>query len=125
MGVKVKDYHDPLNPECAIENEFDILLMRDNHLHMIECKIGNGATRDEELTDIIYKYIALAQILDDDGKMIIATKSGVYKPESSDNLSKRKISKRAMRNDILVRGFAGRKPEVFQKEVAEFFNLCG
>jgi len=53
-----------------IKNEFDVLVMKNNHLHVIECKFRNRI----KLEELIYKYIALGRMLDEDGKIVIIAK---------------------------------------------------
>ena len=50
-------------------NEFDILAMKDNHLHIIECKYR----RKLDLNSLIYKYSALRRIVDEDAKSVIVS----------------------------------------------------
>ncbi len=62
LGVEI-DYNDA-------NNEFDILCMKDNHLHVIECKYRR---KKLDLHGLIYKYSALRRIIDEDGKSIIVS----------------------------------------------------
>ena len=55
-------------------NEFDILAMKDNHLHIIECKYK----RKLDLNSLIYKYSALRRIVDEDAKSIIVSLINKY-----------------------------------------------
>ncbi len=59
-GVKVRF-------DEAVENEFDILMIKDNHLHTIECKLVNKL--DGEY--FVYKTELIMDYLDDDGKAMI------------------------------------------------------
>ena len=60
MGVKV-EFND------KVENEFDILMIKDNHLHTIECKLVSGLNGEH----FVYKTEQIKDYLDDDGKAMI------------------------------------------------------
>ncbi|MCT7549927.1 DUF1887 family CARF protein [Aliarcobacter butzleri] len=51
----------------ALQNEFDILMMKDNHLHVIECKLRKSVPGE----DYVYKLDSVIDYLDDDGKGMI------------------------------------------------------
>jgi len=53
--------------EEEVENEFDILMIKDNHLHTIECKLVNGLNGEH----FVYKTELIMDYLDDDGKAMI------------------------------------------------------
>ncbi len=53
--------------EEGLQNELDILMIRDNHLHTIECKLVNGLDGEH----FVYKTDLVMEYLDDDGKAII------------------------------------------------------
>ena len=59
-GVKVKF-------DENVENEFDILMIKDNHLHTIECKLVNKLDGKH----FVYKTELIMDYLDDDGKAMI------------------------------------------------------
>jgi len=62
-----------------IRNEMDILLIKDNHLHTIECKFtGNFKT-----SEYIYKTDSIMNYLDDDGKGMILTVSNKWINETN------------------------------------------
>ncbi len=50
-----------------VENEFDILMLKDNHLHTIECKLVNKLDGGH----FVYKTELIMDYLDDDGKAMI------------------------------------------------------
>jgi hypothetical protein len=52
----------------GIKNEFDLLVMKNNHLNIIECKF-KSIVRD--LDKLIYKYALLREVLDYDSKALI------------------------------------------------------
>ena len=64
-GVKVKF-------DEGVENEFDILMIKDNHLHTIECKFVNNLNG----THFVYKTELIKDYLDDDGKAMILSIGG-------------------------------------------------
>ncbi len=55
-----------------LRNEFDILMIKDNHLHTIECKLRNKVQGE----DIVYKTDSIVDYLDDDGKAMILVIGG-------------------------------------------------
>lgn len=63
-GVKV---HFETIDDTAVQNEFDVMMIKNNHLHIIECKFRDRV--DGEY--LIYKYDALLDRLDRDGKVMI------------------------------------------------------
>ena len=67
-----------------VKNEFDILMIKDNHLHTIECKFK----RDIEGNSMIYKMELLMDYLDDDGKAMILNIGG-----ENENYDKKKYGK--------------------------------
>ena len=56
----------------AFMNEFDILMMKDNHLHVIECKLRKAVPGEE----YVYKLDSVIDYLDDDGKGMILVIGG-------------------------------------------------
>ncbi len=65
MGTKVQF-------EEGVENEFDILMIKDNHLHTIECKLVNNLRGEH----FVYKTELIMDYLDDDGKSMILSIGG-------------------------------------------------
>jgi len=51
----------------GVENEFDVLMIKDNHLHTIECKLVYGLDGEH----FVYKTEQIKDYLDDDGKAMI------------------------------------------------------
>ena len=104
----------------SIRNEFDILIMKDNHLHMIECKFRNFIKLDE----LVYKYIALANTIDEDGKMAIVTKkSPKYNEEIDLHEDKGLTYKRGRLSNIYFYGNVHNNKNQFQKEIKALFNI--
>jgi len=103
-----------------IANEFDILIMKNNHLHMIECKYLNRI----KLEDLIYKYTALANTLDHDGKMIIVMKKKpLYSKRIDLHENKGLIYKRGILNNIKVFGDVKEDPQAFVQKVKKEFEI--
>ena len=86
IGVEIEDE--------GIVNEFDLLLMKDNHLHVIECKHRGFKTLD--LEELIYKYSTLRRVVDEDAKGIIISLINKY--------SKNYIN-RALSQNVALFGF--------------------
>jgi hypothetical protein len=80
VGVRVCDEE--------VENEYDVLAIKDNHLNIIECK-HKRRTFDAE--SVLYKYAALKRMVDYDSKVVIA---------SLDNYVKNSYKRRAKMYDI-------------------------
>jgi hypothetical protein len=110
VGVKIYDKEENLN-------EFDVLFMKDNHLHMIECKMTHA-----ELNELVYKYAALQDLLDNDGKMALLTKNQDYTLNSIVQ-QRHHALRRAKGNNILVRGSAYGNEEKFYEDMEHFFHL--
>jgi len=83
-----------------VQNEFDILMIKDNHLHTIECKFK----RDIEGNSMIYKMELLIDYLDDDGKAMILNIGG-----ENENYNKQKYGNVKFNNADKHRGFATRR----------------
>jgi hypothetical protein len=117
IGVTVRKY---LNKTDYIPNEFDILIMKDNHLHMIECKYSKRV----ELDGLVYKYMGLKPLLDDDGKMCIVTRheepENIYLLESP---VAHLPYKRALENKILLKGDPLKDIDKFVKDIKDYFEL--
>lgn len=56
----------------AFMNEFDILMIKDNHLHVIECKLRKAVPGEQ----YVYKLDSVIDYLDDDGKGMIVVIGG-------------------------------------------------
>jgi len=117
IGVTVRKYIDKKN---FIPNEFDLLIMKDNHLHMIECKF----TKNIDLNNIVYKYMGLKSLLDDDGKICIVTS---HKEPKIINEINNPVSnlpyKRALENKIMLKGNPIDDINKFIKDIKKYFEL--
>lgn len=116
IGVEVNDYY--TNDEF-LTNEFDILVMKENHLHMIECKYQDKIASIQ----YIYKVISLAKVIDHDGKSIIVTNSAKYNISDSLNHNISTPYKRAKNNNIILRGSPIKNKRAFVQDVDKFFAL--
>lgn len=117
LGVVVRRYIDKTN---FIPNEFDILIMKENHLHMIECKF----TKNVKLDTLVYKYMGLKSLLDDDGKICIVT--GHKNPKDihlSTNPVEYHAHKRALSNKIYLRGNPIKDIDKFVQELKTYFQI--
>ncbi|MGE4295969.1 MAG: DUF1887 family CARF protein [Campylobacterales bacterium] len=79
-GAKV---HFETIDDTAVQNEFDVMMIKNNHLYIIECKFRDRV--DGEY--LIYKYDALLDRLDRDGKVMIVN---VASTEAKDALRRGK-----------------------------------
>ena len=118
LGVKIT--HNPQGSN-DFKNELDVLVMKDNHLHVIECKLRTFI--DGEC--FIYKYDSIGQLLDSDGRRMIVAIGG-------DNLKTSKSGKkffqfnnsnikRAEHMNILIYQEKVMRVEHFKNEVKRFF----
>jgi hypothetical protein len=100
-GVKVR--YETING-ITIENEFDILMIKNNHLYIIECKFRDRVDGE----NLIYKYDALLEQMDNDGKVMIINVASTESKEAlkrgkriRNNFEKGALS-RAQLNNILI-----------------------
>ena len=118
IAVGLKIYRNYKNSK--IENEFDILIMKNNHLHMLECKYKNQL----KLEELIYKYIALSEVIDDDAQMILVSKKEpAYSSKIDMDIEGGKIYKRGILSNIKVLGAVAQKPQKFQFQVKNILRL--
>ncbi len=73
----------------SIENEFDILMIKDNHLHTIECKFK----KDLDGHYFVYKTMFITSYLDDDGKSMILSIGGANENKDKKSNGEVKFSK--------------------------------
>lgn len=116
VGFKVFQHY----KNARIANEFDILVMKDNHLHMIECKY----LKNPQIENLVYKYTALSPSIDEEAKMILVTKkSPEFTSEVEADAHKGLIYKRGLLHNIKVLGNVRQDPKGFVKDVVEYFGL--
>ena len=105
--------------KSTIKNEFDILIMKDNHLNMIECKF----TKRVDIQALVYKYSTLINLIDDDGKMMILTDKDTYSYDLYQNTEpKLALYRRALVNRILIRGSILEHKEEFIEDVNSYLK---
>ena len=113
-GVKV-EYDD------SVENEFDILMIKDNHLHTIECKLVNGLNGEH----FVYKTELIKDYLDDDGKAMILSIGANNIRQLKSGKKKRQFTKgdkaRAMYGDIKIHQSKVFDKQAFLDDVQEWF----
>ena len=106
--------------EWAFKNEFDVLCIKDNHLHIVECKFRNFLDGEE----LVYKYDSVMDLIDEDARAVLAVvggenvrigRSGKVKKIFSDG-----VKNRADHNDTLIYQEACFDPERFKAEVGAF-----
>ena len=106
--------------KTSVNNEFDLLLMKDNHLHVIECKFRKNL----DMQALVYKYSSLINLIDDDGRVILLIDKAVYSHNLYDNKKQGlEHHRRALANNILVRGSVINNKNNFIDDVKSFFNL--
>lgn len=118
VGVVVSQ---EFSKEHSVKNEFDILLMKDNHLHMIECKF----TKYVDMQLLVYKYSSLINLIDDDGKIIILTDDKDYRHDLFGDYDNGKLNhhRRGLINKVIIRGSIFKNKEKFIDDVKSNFNL--
>ncbi len=117
LGVKVKDNR---LENIYIENEFDILIMKNNHLHMIECKY----LKLLDTTALLYKLDSVREILDEDANIMIITDMDTY-DETFElaNLDMSQTYKRAFAKKITMRGSPTKCVKKFLKDIDCIFSF--
>lgn len=117
LNVKVYKH---LDDKYYIPNEFDILIMKNNHLHIVECKFSQTTPLDE----LVYKYISLKNLVDDDGKVAIITRRktplDIYTHPSATAYSP---YKRARANSIHLLEYHPRQIDTLILDIKKIFNL--
>ncbi|MDR0665509.1 MAG: DUF1887 family protein [Helicobacteraceae bacterium] len=88
----------------TIQNEFDVLMIKNNHLYIVECKFRDRVDGE----NLIYKYDALLEQMDADGKVMIINVASTESKEAlkrgkriHKNFEKGALS-RAQLNNILI-----------------------
>lgn len=120
MGVKIKDIY---TPDISIENEFDILVMKENHLHMIECKFRDYLVNGE-LSALVYKLDSVGRSIDDDAALMLVSDDDIYDPQidTIKNISMIPFH-RAKTKRIYLRGSPVSKTSRFLRDVDSLFEL--
>lgn len=114
VGVKVQ-----INEN--LYNEFDILMIKDNHLHTIECKLRKKVDGE----NLVYKLDSLLTHLDDDGKGMLLVVGGSNKNTTFFGNIKTQFSKgtkaRAGESQIKIYQEKYFEKDIFLKSVEDFF----
>ena len=117
LGVKI--VHNP-GTDKDFENELDILLIKDNHLHTIECKLRTHIDGEH----FIYKYDSVGKLLDADGRRMIVAIGGDNLKVSPSGKRKYQFNrsqlKRARQADIYVYQKRKMNAKEFQEKVKSF-----
>lgn len=102
-------------------NEFDILMINDNHLHTIECKLRTSISGE----NVLYKIDSIIDYLDDDGKaMVLAIGGDNQRITNKKNIKKQFTDgtlKRAKYSNIKVHQSKIFNKEKFLIDVKEHF----
>lgn len=107
--------------EDEVENEFDILMIKDNHLHTIECKLVNGLNGEH----FVYKTELIMDYLDDDGRAMILSVGGDNMRISRSGKKRFQFTKgdraRAEYGNIAIHQSKDFNEEDFLKDINEWF----
>ncbi len=99
----------------SFENEFDILCMKNNHLHIVECKFRNGFNGEA----LVYKYDSIMDLLDEDAKVVLAIAG-----ENNANTGKKNFTQgvhlRAKHQNILIYQEQPFNKKAFVKSVSDY-----
>lgn len=117
LGAKIQDNR---TNDINLVNEYDILVMKNNHLHMIECKY----LKVLDTTALLYKLDSVKESLDEDANIVIATNFDTY--DETQNLANKDIAptyKRAFAKRIHLRGSPCTNRMTFIKEIDTLFAL--
>jgi len=104
-----------------VNNEFDILAIKDNHICTIECKLGDNISPQ----DIIYKSDSLLGYFGDDSKNMIIN----IHPDNSNKIRKpnrafgKQLKLRAITNSIDVYNAISFGSRKFNKKLTSFFGV--
>ncbi len=123
-GITIEDRHSETK---GYKNEFDILIIKENHLHIIECKYKSFShTKSaQEKSNIIYKLDSLRDIIDDDSRILLLTNESRYNymdnPQGTPNTAT--SIKRARASNIVIRGSLVGKEADFRKDIKKLFGI--
>jgi len=117
LGASIKDHK---GDDLFTLNEYDILIMKNNHLHMIECKF----LKELSMTDLIYKLDSVRESLDEDSNIMIVTDFDIYNEQIGLSNKELKFSyKRSLSKKIYLRGSPRVKQKEFLEDVDRIFEL--
>lgn len=117
LGV-VATFH-PDTPR-AFKNEFDVLCIKDNHLHIVECKFRSRIDGEA----LIYKYDSIMDLVDEDARAVMAVVGGENVQIGKNGRTRQSFYEgtqhRARHNDIMIYQERRFDPQRFQDEVGAF-----
>jgi hypothetical protein len=119
--VLIFDSLDGEPKSIEVNNEFDILAIKDNHIYTVECKLGDNISPQ----DIIYKSDSLLGYFGDDSKNMIIN----IHPDNSHKVRKpikpfgKQIKLRAITNSIEVYNAIAFGSRKFHKKLSSFFGV--
>ena len=107
----------------SLFNEFDILMIKNNHLHTIECKLRTSISGE----NVIYKIDSIRDFLDDDGKAMVLAIGGENERVSKNGSVKKQFTygslKRAENSNIKIHQSKDFEKEAFLKDIKEHFLI--
>jgi len=106
-----------------IKNEVDVMMIKDNHIYMVECKLSSKLNGIE----VIYKYDSIMSSFGDDSKTMIVNVSQKKKRKflnrfSSENFKKADIL-RGLFHNIDIYHKKELEVKEFQAQLREFFHV--
>lgn len=117
LGVKIKDKR---LEDIYVENEYDILIMKNNHLHMIECKYFKVL----DTTALLYKLDSVRESLDEDANIFIISNFDNYNDmQDIPNAKITQTYKRAFTKKVFLRGSPKNDTKLFLEEINSNFSL--
>jgi len=115
-GVKVRF-------DEGVENEFDILMIYQNHLHTIECKLVSGLHGEH----YVYKTEQIKEYLDDDGRAMILSVGAENERRTKSGKVKRQFTQgdraRARYGEIAIHQVKAFDKERFLQEIETWFQI--
>lgn len=102
-----------------IKNEFDLLLIKDNHLNIIECKFRDHIDAEH----LIYKYDALLRYFDNDGKVMIVNVASTNSRKFAKRGFDKSIVGRAENANILIYNEPTLDIEKLKLMIKSFFEV--
>lgn len=120
VGVKVLDHYE----KGGYDNEFDILVMKNNHLHMIECKAWDE-NKQATVSSFIYKLDSIRTTLDNDAIMLYLSRDPIYDPFMDCTIPMSSTSPyfRARAKRVYLRGNPVGQVSRFLRDVDTIFEL--
>ncbi len=109
--------------DALVKNEFDVIMMKDNHPYIIECKHKHNINGD----NIVYKYDAISDAFGPDAKVMIVNISDKpkikYKSRNISSSFSRGNINRALLNNIDIYHESRIDEKKFLKRMMQFFSV--